>query len=200
MQKDSRQLVEDASRGDAPAVESLLDRFLPGLLLYVRRRAGPTVLDKESSSDLVQSVCRELFENLRTERFEYRGEAEFKQWLYGAALLKLEGRRRHWRAEKRDAGREAAPFVVGGSDGSSVPIDPTESGTPSADAIRREDAERLSAAVASLPEKYRQIIDLAYGQCLSHAEIAERMAISETNSRVLLSRALARLGTIGARL
>src|SRR5438552_14795863 len=92
MPKNSRQLVEDASRGEAPAIDALLERYLPDLLRYVRRRAGPAILKKESGSDVVQSVCRELFENLRTERFEYRGEAEFKQWLYGAALLKLEGR------------------------------------------------------------------------------------------------------------
>lgn len=194
MPNDSRQLVEDASRGDVPAVEALLDRFLPGLLLYIRRRAGPAVLEKESSSDVVQSVCRELFESLRTERFEYRGEAELKQWLYGAALLKLEGRRRHWRAEKRDVFREDAPQSSG------HPIEPSVSATPSADAMRGEDAERMRAAVASLPDHYRRIIDLAYGQGLSHAEIAERLAISESNSRVLLSRALARLGTIGAKL
>jgi RNA polymerase sigma-70 factor, ECF subfamily len=193
MENDSRELVEGASRGDATAVEGLLDRFLPGLQRYVRNRAGAAVLDRESSSDLVQSVCRELFENLRAERFQYRGEAEFKQWLYGAALLKLEGRRRHWRAEKREAAREA------GQAGSSLPLQVAISGTPSADAMRREESERLSAAISGLPEHYRVIIELAYGDGLSHREIAERLSIEETNSRVLLSRALARLSTIATR-
>jgi RNA polymerase sigma-70 factor (ECF subfamily) len=192
MHEDSRHLLEEASRGDAPAIETLLGRYLPGLMRYVRRRAGPTILAKESSSDVVQSVCRELLENLRTERFEYQGEAEFKQWLYGAAVLKLEGRRRHWRAQMRDALRESAPA------GSSGFWDPAVSATPSADAMRREDTDRLRAAITSLPESYRRIIELAYVEDLTHAQIAARLAISETNSRVLLSRALARLATIGA--
>jgi RNA polymerase sigma-70 factor (ECF subfamily) len=193
MHEDSRHWVEEASRGDVPAIDSLLSRYLPGLMRYVHRRAGPAILAKESSSDVVQSVCREVLESLRTERFEYRGEAEFKQWLYGAAVLKLEGRRRHWRAQMRDALREQPS-------GTSRVVDPSVSATPSADAMRREDAERLRTAVASLPESYRRIIELAYVEELPHAEIAERLSISETNSRVLLSRALARLATIGAQI
>src|SRR5262249_7031190 len=149
------------------AIESLLGRHLPGLMRYVRKRAGPAILAKESSSDVVQSVCREVLEGLRAERFEYRGEAEFKQWLYGAAVLKLEGRRRHWRAQMRDALRESAA-------GTSGLADPAASGTPSADAMRGEDVERLRTAVASLPESYRRIIDLAYVENLTHAQIAER--------------------------
>lgn len=196
MQEDNRRLVEEASRGDAPAIEALLDRYLPDLRRYVDRRAGRAVLEKESGSDLVQSVCRELFDNLRTERFEYRGEKEFKQWLYRAALLKLEGRWRHWRAEKREAGREQVLDAAGASAFPEVAV----SGTPSADAVRREDAERLQAALAQLPEHYREIIELAQVDGLSHREIAARLSISETNSRVLLSRALARLATLGANL
>lgn len=189
MGDDSRDLVESASRGDEPAIEALLGRFLPGLERYVRRRAGAVVLGHESSSDVVQSVCRELLVNLRRERFEYRGEAEFKQWLYTAALQKLEGRRRHWRAEKREAAREVAP------DG----FDPPASATPSADAVRREQFDALRSSLTSLPANYREILTLAYIDGLAHAEIAARLAISETNSRVLLSRALARLATVARR-
>jgi RNA polymerase sigma-70 factor (ECF subfamily) len=194
MQQDSRELVENASRGDAPAIEALLERFLPDLRRYVDRRAGRQVLERESGADLVQSVCRELFDSLRTERFEYRGEKEFKQWLYGAALLKLEGRWRDWGAMKREAGREQVLDAAGASAFSEVAV----SGTPSADAMRREDSERLQSALAELPEHYRQIIELAQVEGLSHREIAARLSISETNSRVLLSRALARLATLGA--
>jgi RNA polymerase sigma-70 factor (ECF subfamily) len=201
MKDDSRKLVDDASRGDAPAVEALLDRYLPDLRRYVDRRAGRAVLEKESGSDLVQSVCRELFDNLRTERFEYRGEKEFKQWLYRAAMLKLEGRWRHWRAEKREIGRERAldAAAATGAGGATTLPEPAISGTPSSDAMRREDVERLQTALAQLPENYREIIELAEVEGLSHREIAERLSISETNSRVLLSRALARLATLGAR-
>ena len=61
----------------------------------------------------------------------------------------------------------------------------------------REEVERLRAALSKLPENYRQVIHLAHVDGLSHREIAERLGISEANSRVLLSRALARLATLG---
>jgi len=195
---DPRKFVEDASRGDAGAVEALVEHYLPDLERFVARRAGAALLAKESSSDIVQSICREVFQRLATDRFEYHGEREFKQWLYGAALLKLAERARHWRAERRDAARELAP---GSACDSGLPAarEPTASATPSASAIRHEDAQRVRAAITGLPEPYRGIVELAYIEGLSHKEIATRLSISETNSRVLLSRAVARLALLRAR-
>ena len=194
---DSRDLVQDASRGDARAVEALLERYLPDLRRFVRRRAGAALLSKESGSDLVQSVCRELLQGLADQRFAYRGEKEFRHWLYGAALLKLEGRARHWRAERRDVARELP--LDGASDAGSR-VGPADPATPSSHAAAGEEVELLHAALARLPERYREIVELAYVECLSHREIAARLSISETNSRALLSRAVARLATLGAQL
>lgn len=195
MEPDSRRFVEDASRGDGTAVESLLARYLPDLRRFVDRRADREILLRESGADIVQSVCRELFASLRDERFDYRGDKEFKQWLYAAALVKLENRLRHWRAEKREAAREQR--LEGES--ASTPPDVSLSTTPSANAMRREDVERMRATMAKLPEHYREIVELAHVQGLTHAEISSRLGISVTNSRVLLARALARLSTLGAR-
>lgn len=196
--QDNRKLVEDASRGDAGAVEALVEHYLPDLERFVARRASGPLLRKESSSDLVQSICREVFQHLADERLEYRGEREFKQWLYKAALLKLAERARHWRAERRDAARELGPGSAADSALRAAP-EPAGSATPSAAAIRHEDAQRLRAAIAGLPEGYREIVELAYGEALSHQEIAARLSISETHSRVLLSRAVARLTLLRAR-
>ena len=55
-------------------MEALLERLLPDLQRYVKRNVGDLLAAKESSSDLVQSVCRELLERLGSERFEYRGK------------------------------------------------------------------------------------------------------------------------------
>jgi RNA polymerase sigma factor (sigma-70 family) len=200
MGKDTQVLVEDASRGDVVAVEGLLERFLPDLRRYLDRNAGALVTAKESSSDLAQSVCREVLERLGTERFVYRGEAEFKQWLYNAALYKIRARQRFYLAAMRDAGREVL-LPEGGSEthASSEPGIPAGStlGTPSQAAALNEEVERLRVALSKLPQNYREVIHLAHVEGLSHKEIAERLGISEANSRVLLSRALARLATLG---
>src|SRR5690606_28584216 len=101
----SEELLQQASRGDEGAVAVLLERHLPGLRAFLRLRAGKLVRAKESVSDLVQSVCREVI--VHAERFRHGGELGFKQWLYTTALRKLSHRREYWEAARRAAGREA---------------------------------------------------------------------------------------------
>ena len=192
---ESRHLVEEASRGDPGAIGVLIERHLPALRRYVGHRAGREVLDRESESDVVQSVCRELLEGLREERFEYRGEREFQRWLYAAALFKLQSRRRRWRTLKRGEVKEGR--LDAGPEGAlPEPAAPT---TPSVEASRDEDVARLRAALAALPEHYREVVELAHLDGLSHKQIAEQLGIAEGHSRILLMRALARLAALGAR-
>ena len=56
--------------------------------------------------------------------------------------------------------------------------------------------ERFEQAFAALPENYRRVVEMHHVEGLSHADIAERLGIQEPHSRVLLSRALARLATV----
>ena len=72
-------LKEAACAGDRAALDALMVRYLPQLRAFVRLRAGPLVRVHESSSDLVQSVCREVIQN--AERFRHPSESAFKQWL-----------------------------------------------------------------------------------------------------------------------
>ncbi|MCA8975247.1 MAG: hypothetical protein KDC98_11025, partial [Planctomycetes bacterium] len=57
---DHRDLVDSASHGDPQAVEELLVRHLPRLRAFVRLRSPFALRARESCSDLVQSVCREV--------------------------------------------------------------------------------------------------------------------------------------------
>ncbi len=192
-----RELVERTSQGDAAALGVLLERHLPGLRRFLARRAGGVVGARESVSDLAQSVCREVLEDLEGERFEYRGEPEFKQWLYQAALYKVQDRRRYHGAEMRAGGREVAGRAPG-SEGSSSRLDFFRTlCTPSQEAMRQEDLDALQRAFERLPERYAAVIRLVHFEGRSHREVAEELEISEANSRVLLARAVARLAKLG---
>jgi len=193
----TRRLVDDATRGDGAAVEELLARYLPDLERYVRRNAGAVVRARESSSDLVQSVCREVLERLASDRFEYQGEAEFKPWLYKAAMLKIMNRHRFHTADKRDAGREQ-PLESSRVGGRAAEALQRDRGSPSGDAMLAEDLARIERAFGRLKPAYQEVITLAYVDGLPHKDIAERLEITEAHSRVLLSRALARLARLGA--
>lgn len=186
--------VAAASQGDAAAIEALLERYLPDLESYLARRAGRRVLRREAPEDLAQSVCREALERLRHGRFEFRGEPAFREWLYRAALMKLMNRNRHWNAERRAVELEAALPLVPGEASEAPGLDPAVSATPSRAAEWQEELERFELAYVELPERQREVLRLFHVEGLSHADIAGQLAISEANSRMLLSRALARIG------
>lgn len=181
----SREVLARAAAGDPRARASLLTEHWSGLLAFVRRRLGREVRARETSLDLVQSICREALEELDT--IDYRGDASFRRWLYACAENKLRDRGRHWRRDRRAAERE----VSGSRDGSAVLEDREPS--PGERAAARESLERVERAFRELPEDHRRVIVLARVEGLSHEAIAREMGRSVLASRSLLSRALARL-------
>ena len=67
--------------------EERVQQYLPRLRAFVRARMSPAVRRRESCSDIVQSVCRELVEN--RSRLDFPDEARFRGWLFTAALTKV---------------------------------------------------------------------------------------------------------------
>ena len=184
MHPDDHTLFEAARAGDPGAVERLIERHLPRLHAFVRVRLGDRVRGREASMDVVQSVCRELLVAAPT--FTFRGEERFRDWLFTSALNKIRDKCKFHERDKRDGAREerrdddeferAASFL-----------------TPSVDAIGRETAEALAAALAELSEDHREVITLARIVQLPHEVIAESMGRTEPAVRQLLVRALLHL-------
>jgi RNA polymerase sigma-70 factor, ECF subfamily len=178
-----QELVAKATGGDAPSLDALLVRYLPRLRAFVRVRVNPMVRQRESCSDLVQSVCREVLEG--ADGFRYLGEAPFRAWLFRTALNKILERTRSMTQQKRDVRREASP----GSEadyGRLVARDPSASQMAEASELR----DRMERAFDLLDEDHREVIALSRIVGLSHAEIAEQVGRSEGAVRMLLSRAL----------
>jgi RNA polymerase sigma factor (sigma-70 family) len=140
----------------------------------------------EESTDLVQSVCREILQH--NTRFAHGGESGFRSWLYRTAVRKIADRHDYYRAGRRDSAREKA-----------VPADDDLADhyatlcTPSRVAAAREQQGRLEAAFDRLTELQREVVLGARMLGLSHAELATRLSRSEGAVRTLLCRALARL-------
>ena len=188
MEDRHRGLVARATRGDAAAIEDLLVRHLPALRAFVRLRTGPDVRARESNSDLVQSVCREVLAEIA--HFEYRGESAFRHYLFTAALRKILDRGRSVAAARRHgmaAADGAEPDLV---------LQYSRSFSPSRRLIAREDAERLEAAFDALPDDQREVVVLSRVVGLSFAEIAGFMNRSENAVQKLHARALARVLTL----
>ena len=186
-------LAAAAAQGDRSAVDALLGRYLPELRAFVRLRAGAVVRARESSSDIVQSVCREVLQHI--DRFQFPSEPAFKQWLYTTALRKILNRQEYYLAQKRDALRDN-PMVLDHSSQEQLLACYQSFSTPSRQAMLREEIERIERAFESLPDEYREVITLAHIVGLSRAEIAQQMNKSEGNVRVLLHRALAKVSSL----
>lgn len=186
-----RALVQKASSGDSAAIETLLARHLEALSAYVARHTGASLRQKESRSDLVQSVCREVLEDLKSARFTYRGEAQFRQWLFTTALRKIQGRGRYFGAQRRAAAREV-PI----EDAPSTERRLQHSRTPSRSAVAGEELARFRASLQKLDETSRRVVEWAWFEEMPHKEVAARLGITEAHSRTLLSRALARIAKL----
>ena len=166
-----------------PGLDNLLVEHLPHVRAFLRLRLDQAFRTRESVSDLVQSVCREVLSH--PERFEYQGNPAFRAWLCNAALNKLRDKRRLHLAGKRNLNRE-----VGGTSQVANIVRESLAG-PATQIVRAEDVGRVEAAFELLPETQREVLTLFKVAGLSHREIAEQLGISEANSRKTLTRALA---------
>jgi RNA polymerase sigma-70 factor (ECF subfamily) len=185
----TQSLVEAAKRREQGAVQQLLVRNLPGLEAFVRLRMGPALRGLMTAPDLVQSVCREVLEDLGG--FEFRGEAPFRHWLYVRAENKLREKHRFHHAEKRDRAKEQAMPDVTTAFAAYQTLC-----TPSKDVEAKEAMRRVEAAFDLLPEDYREAITLHKLCGLGHAEIAARMGRSEGAVRNLVYRGISRLALL----
>jgi RNA polymerase sigma-70 factor (ECF subfamily) len=178
------ELYERARTGDAAALDRLLGQYLPQLHAFVRLRLHGVLRARESSMDVVQSVCREL---LSAGRFEFRGEDRFRAWLFTSALNKLRDKHRFYHYGKRDVGREVQPD-------DDLDLRAVASFlTPSAVAIGKETARALQEALDAISDEHREVVTLARVVGLPHQVIAEVMGRNEVAVRQLLARALVKL-------
>jgi RNA polymerase sigma-70 factor (ECF subfamily) len=185
MDRSGDQLFDGATRGDRDALDRLLQRYLPNLHAFVHARLGPEMRARESSLDVVQSVCRDLL--AERDRFDFRGEDRFRAWLFTSAMNKLRERHRRLRSGKRDVEREATDVDI---DAATVIAHLL---TPSQEAIGNETAAAVGAALAALSEEHREVITLSRLAELPHRVIAEVMDRSEEAVRQLLARAMVQL-------
>lgn len=198
MTDELEECVKRAANGEQAALEELMARFLPGLHAFVRLKAGPLLLARESSSDLVQSACREALSDL--EGFEYRSEPELRAWIYSVAQRKIASRYAYHRAQKREVTREVRGEVDRGRGGDpqgfeleGLAASYASLLTPSRHAMAAEFVQRVEAAFGELADAQREALLLSRSAGLTHEQIAERMQRTPGSIRMLISRALATL-------
>ncbi|MCA8971100.1 MAG: sigma-70 family RNA polymerase sigma factor [Planctomycetes bacterium] len=169
---------------DQARLRLLMEQCLPEVEAYIRFHMGNLAMF-ESSSDVVQSICREVLEDMP--QIEMRGALAFKRYLYLHASRKLASKGRYYRAARRDSVR-AAPI-----DDHAMLEAARHIMSPSQEAIGNEEAERYAQALERLPDDQRSVVVLCRGLGMSSIEAGAELGMTPGNVRVTLHRALARL-------
>lgn len=154
-------------------LEALLDRHHVRLLAFVRNHAG-WLQSFETVDDLTQGVLVRAVE--QRERFAYRGDPEFLAWLFAVARTWLADRRDHWSTLKRRSGK-VLRFTVSQASEGATPLPASSRTGPGTFAERRELLQVATRALASLPERDRELVQMHSDQ-VPLDEQAARLGIS----------------------
>jgi RNA polymerase sigma-70 factor (ECF subfamily) len=164
MDQDDQAVVKAVLNGQQHRFAELVDRYQTQIVNYVCRMLG----NYEDAVDLSQDVFLKAYSALES----YRPQYPFPAWLFriarNAAIDEI--RKRRLSTVSLDAPMEF--------DDGSTPREVESSGLDPEDSyLGLEFANRISAAIDELPEKYREPIVLRHAGGLSYDEIAEAMEL-----------------------
>ena len=174
---DEELLEQVAVSRDAEAFATLYGRYSRAVYSLVQR----VLRDHAAADDASQEAFAAVWRAARGYRRE-RGTAS--AWLFAIA-----------RNAAVDAARARVPLVVG-----EAPDVPDHGPLPEAMAIAEMEAFEVHVAVDSLPDREREVIELAYYSGLSQTEIADRLSLPLGTVKTRTRTALGRLaGVLGER-
>lgn len=159
------ELVRRVGQGDPAAIQAMVARKLPRMLMLAQRMLG----DATEAEDVAQEAM------LRAWRQAPRwtpGQAKFDTWLHRVGLNLCYDRLRRRREIATDA----------------PPDRPDDGPAPDRGLMAMETGVRVEAALAGLPERQREAIVLCHYQELGNIEAAGLMNVSVEALESLLSR------------
>ena len=168
------ELMQRVRDGDAAPLGVLFERYQVPLYNFFLRLTGRTAV----SEDLVQ----EVFLRVLKYRHTYRGQSQFRTWLYQIARnARADHYRKRWRETELDDEK-----------GRAVP-----SNDPSIHDVLEgsQQAELIRQALQRLPEDKREVLVLSRYQDLRYEDIGRLLGCTEGTVKVRVHRAMKELRT-----
>ena len=163
-------LVVRAQEGDTAAFDELVRLTYGDVFNLAIKLTG----NEADANDVVQDTYGRAFRGLR----RFRGDAAFSTWLYriasncASSFMSRRSRQRCYSLPEADEVIETDP-------------DQDPSLRAEASSLRHS----LERALEQLPHRLRAVMELRHLEDLSHREIAERLGISESATKVRIHRA-----------
>jgi len=179
-------LVRRLKAGDEDAYATVV-RTLGGRMLAVARRF---LQDEDLARDAVQDAFLSAFRSIHA----FDGDAQLATWLHrivvNAALMKL-------RTRRRKPEQSIEPMLPAFAENGYHASRPVVAWTTSAEEalLQRETRDRVRAAIAALPERYRTVLLLRDIEERSTREAADLLGITENAVKLRLHRARQALAT-----
>lgn len=175
------ELIQAARDGDDTALNEIWQQLRSYLLIFADQRLDEGLTGKLDASDIVQQSLMEAHRDFGT--FRGQTEDELKSWISRLVVHNLmDAGRRFRQSQQRSVGKEVEWSAQ--SDMSAARHQTSASSL----VRRRETDDELLRAVAKLPERSQQILELRHRMGLSHAEVAEELGMTEAATRKLWSR------------
>jgi RNA polymerase sigma-70 factor (ECF subfamily) len=175
-----------------PDPDRQLEKYRAYLVLLARLQVDERLQGKIDLSGVVQQTLLEAHQS--ADQLAGRGEAEVAAWLRQALANNLADEVRRLGADKRNVARERS--LEAALDQSSARLEAwlvAEQSSPVERLMRQEQALRLAAALARLPESQRRAVELRHLKGLSLAEVAGALGVSKSAVVGLLHRGVQKL-------
>ncbi|MCB9890410.1 MAG: sigma-70 family RNA polymerase sigma factor [Planctomycetes bacterium] len=181
-------LLKKWHAGDRQALERLVERHLPWIRAYVRKRLRGELRARADTQDVVQEAVIDVLEY--GPRFEISDEDCFRALVARIVENNLHDHRRFLLRDCRDMRRERSRL----SD-SVLALDPPrrEITAPPVRASRAENEEWVRLSIELLSPSDRDVILLREWEQLSFEEIGSRLGIPHNTARMRFQRAMPRL-------
>lgn len=193
---ETQELLLQAGRGEAAAVNRLLDKHRDALRRVVELRMDRKLSKRVDASDIVQDVMLEASQRLAD--YVRDPKMPFKLWLRHLAMDRvIETHRHHRVAARRSLDREQAlPAIPDQSSLDLLAQLRDQELTPAAATIRKELEQRFLAAVEQLGDEDREIVLLRHVEHLTNSEAADLLGLTPPAAGMRHLRALRRLRAV----
>lgn len=177
-------LVAAARAGDETAFEQIVVLFQDRIYAL----AWQLMQDHDEAEDLAQEVFISCYKNLN----RFRAEARLGTWLYRITVNRAKNR---WKYKERRKDKKHDSIDESRAEDDERPRIILTDASPNAreQAEGKQKVEILEEHIGRLPEEYREVIALRFGQDLTYEEIAETLQCSLGTVKSRISRARSQL-------